>query len=70
MSARVHFENIERDCFLIVINAYIDTKDLAEYKCIEEDLNLHVLNILADRDIKLAIPEQQIFLSRKSRYDD
>ncbi len=69
-AARVRFENIERDCFLIVINVYIDTKSLDEYKAISEDINLHILEILAHEDVRLAIPEQQIFISRKASTDD
>lgn len=69
MAARVRFEDIERDCFVIVINAYIDTKDLEEYKGIAEDLNLRLLEVLADENIKLAIPEQHVLMSRTSQTD-
>ncbi len=70
MSARVRFEDIERDCFLIVMNAYVDTKDLAEYKAISEDINLRILDILTHEAIKLAIPEQQVLMTRTVQGND
>ncbi|MCW8931666.1 MAG: mechanosensitive ion channel family protein [Gammaproteobacteria bacterium] len=70
MAARVRFENIERDCFLIIVNAYTDTNDLEEYKAIAEDLNLRILEILAQEGVRLAIPEQQINISRKMPIDE
>ncbi len=62
--SRVRFEKIERDAFLIVMNAYVGTKSIVEFKAVEEDLNLRALEIVIENGIELAIPEQHLFLSR------
>lgn len=67
--ARIRFEDIERDCFLITIYTYLDTAVLTEYKAITEDLNLKILEILSNEKVRLAIPEQQIYIARKPPAD-
>lgn len=64
VAARVRFEDIERDAFRIVINAYISTTSIVEFKAISEDINLRVLEIIRAQGVTLAIPEQHLFLSR------
>lgn len=62
-AARIRFENIERDAFLIVINVYVDTASLIEFKAIAEDLNLRILELIYDQGVELAIPEQRVHVS-------
>lgn len=70
VGARVRFENIERDAFLIIANVYIDTASLIEFKGIAEDLNLRILEIIRDQGIKLAIPEQHVYISSSNTVDE
>lgn len=63
VAARVRFEDIERDAFLIVMNAYISTKSIVEFKAVAEDINLRALEIIIESGVELAIPEQHLFLS-------
>jgi MscS family membrane protein len=63
IAARVRFENIERDAFLIVINVYVDTVSLLDFKEISEDLNLSILDVIREQGIELAIPEQLIHIA-------
>ena len=62
-AARIRFENIERDAFLVVINVYINTASLIEFKAISEDLNLSILELIRDHGVELAIPEQRVHVS-------
>ncbi|WP_024850278.1 mechanosensitive ion channel family protein [Hydrogenovibrio kuenenii] len=64
IAARARFEEIERDAFLIVVNAYVNTKSLPELKAIAEDLNFHILDILHKLNIRLATPEQRIVITK------
>jgi MscS family membrane protein len=68
--ARVRFENIERDAFLIVANVYVDTASLLEFKAISEDLNLRILEIIRDQGVALAIPEQHVYISSSNAAKD
>jgi len=63
IAARVRFETIERDAFLIVINVYLDTISLLDFKAISEDLNLRILETLRDQKVELAMPEQRVHIS-------
>lgn len=70
VAARARFEEIERDAFLIVVNTYVNTKSLPEFKAIAEDLNFHILEILHKLDIRLATPEQRIVITKSSPLSD
>lgn len=70
IAARARFEEIERDAFLIVVNAYINTKSLPEFKAIAEDLNFHILDILHKLNIRLATPEHRIVVTRSDRISE
>ena len=69
VESRVRFEKIERDAFLIVMNAYVSTQSIVEFKAVEEDLNLRALEIVIENNIELAIPEQHLFISRHKPKD-
>ncbi len=64
IATRARFENIERDAYVISINAYVDSADYDVYLAVAEDLNLRILGILEECDIKLALPEQRILLQQ------
>jgi MscS family membrane protein len=53
---RVRFRDIADDALLIEIFAYFDTTDWAEYLELVEDLNLRILEIVADAGSSLALP--------------
>ena len=60
---RARFLAIERDAFLIKINAYIDTGNVITYFGIAEDLNFHILTILTELNIQIAPAGQSVVLT-------
>ncbi|QIR13431.1 mechanosensitive ion channel family protein [Shewanella aestuarii] len=60
---RARFLAIERDAFLIKINAYIDTGNVITYFGIAEDLNFHILTILTELNIQIAPAGQHVVLT-------
>ena len=56
---RVRFQNIGKDALELVIFAYTDTQIFSEYLEIAEDLNIKVLNIIAEAGTALA---QSVYL--------
>lgn len=68
--ARVRFESIERDAYLVVINAYINTANLLEFKEIAEDLNFRTLDILHALEIQLSVPQQHIVMTQEAPQSD
>ncbi|MFS1440125.1 mechanosensitive ion channel family protein [Shewanella sp. 10N.286.48.A6] len=69
IAQRARFLAIERDAFVVNVNAYIDTGDINEYFGIAEDLNFHLLNILKQLDIKIAPIGQNVMLQNASSAD-
>lgn len=69
-AARVRFEDIERDAFVVVVNCYVNTKSVVDFKAVAEDLNLYILDIIRDLGIEWAIPQQQILIGRASSTND
>ena len=69
-AARARFENIERDAFVVVVNCYVDTRSIVDFKAVAEDLNLYILDIITDLGIEWAIPQQQIVISKAKATDD
>lgn len=59
-------EEIGEDAFIIVINVYFNTGGRIKYKELEEMLNLQLLELLAELDIKIAIPQQNISINQAS----
>lgn len=59
-------EEIGEDAFIIVINVYFNTGGRIKYKELEEILNLQLLELLAELDIKIAIPQQNISINQAS----
>lgn len=66
---RARFLAIERDAFVININAYIDTGDINEYLGIAEDLNFHLLNIMKQLDVHIAPVGQRVVLHNAAPAD-
>ncbi len=66
IAVRARFESIERDAYVIGLNAYIDSSDFELYLAVSEDLNLRILNILQECGVLLAIPEQRLLIKRDS----
>ena len=64
---RVRFQDIEDDAFVICVNAYVSVRTILEYKAIEEDLNLHLIEILEQHSVKLATPQQHVSIERVLR---
>jgi MscS family membrane protein len=58
---RVRFQNIGKDALELVIFAYTDTQIFPEYLEIAEDLNIKVLNIIAEAGTALALPGQLLY---------
>ncbi|MBU2871147.1 mechanosensitive ion channel domain-containing protein [Colwellia sp. E2M01] len=63
-SARARFEYIERDAFVVVVNCYVDTKSIIDFKGVAEDLNLYILDIIRDLGIQWAIPQQELLMGK------
>ena len=63
--ARVRFETIERDAYLVVVNAYINTASLLQFKEIAEDLNFRTLDILHKLTIQLSVPQQHLVITKE-----
>ena len=69
-AARARFEEIERDAFVVVVNCYIETKSIVDFKAVAEDLNLYILDIIRDLGIQWAIPQQQILIGKAPVTDE
>lgn len=70
IATRVRFESIERDAYLISLNAYIDSSDYDLYLAVAEDLNLRILTILQQCAVQLAVPQQRILIRKDTSADD
>ncbi|WP_144212502.1 mechanosensitive ion channel family protein [Shewanella donghaensis] len=69
VAQRARFLAIERDAFVVNVNAYIDTGDINEYFGIAEDLNFHLLNIMKQLDIHIAPVGQSVVLQNATPAD-
>lgn len=63
---RVHFENIQTEALILVVNAYVDETSIVEFKIIAEDLNLKVLEVLEESGLEL-VAHQYSFLDLKEK---
>lgn len=63
---RVRFETIEEDAFIIVLSVYINTNNLFEFKAIEEDINLKIIELTVKQNIELALPEKIISIEESN----
>ncbi len=53
---RVNFIGIEEHAFIIEIHCYIETTEVAVFKNISEDINLHFMDIIKQSGTSIAIP--------------
>ncbi|WP_370979983.1 mechanosensitive ion channel family protein [Agaribacterium sp. ZY112] len=59
---RIRFEDISEDAYVVVLNAYINVVKIDEAKAITEDINLQILEVIAEHELDLALPERRILL--------
>lgn len=60
----VRLADISEDAFIIVVNAYVTTRDRVKYKEYEERLNLDLLQLIDQQGIALALPQQSISIQQ------
>ena len=70
VAARVRFEEIERDAFLLSLNCYVDSSDINQYFAVAEDLNLHIVSLLDKLAVNLAVPEQKLMLTQQQQPEE
>lgn len=61
---RSRFKEIADDALLVEVYAYIDTTNWAEYLGISEELNLKLLEIVAETGTTLALPAQTLYVEQ------
>lgn len=64
IAVRARFESIERDAYLINLNAYVNSAEYDIYMAVSEDLNLRILSILQECGVQLAVPQQRVLIKR------
>ena len=67
---RVHFVGLGESSFDLEISCYILTTALGEFFAIREDLLLHILDLMAAKDISLAVPVRTLHLTRDQNARD
>jgi MscS family membrane protein len=67
---RVHFVGLGESSFDLEISCYILTTALGEFFAIREDLLLHILDLMAAKDIGLAAPVRNLHLTRDQNASD
>ena len=59
---RVRFQSIGKDALELVVFAYTDTRTFPDYLEVAEDLNMKILDILAQAGTTLALPGQTLYM--------
>jgi MscS family membrane protein len=67
--ARVRFTGIGTDALLLDVFAYVPTRDYNEYLEIAEDLNLRIMDLIAEAGTGLAVPTQSVFVEKPRATD-
>ncbi len=65
-SQRVRFKEIADDALLIEANSYLNTTDWATYLELAEELNIRILQIVADAGTSLSLPAKTLHLEQVS----
>jgi len=65
-SVSVRFEEIEDATALLRVDGGVETKDFQEYLAVAEDLNLQLIDILAEAGLALAGPTRSILMREQS----
>lgn len=69
-SLRVRFNEIADDALLIEVFAYIDTRDWAEYLELAENINMRILEIVAQAGTSLSLPARTLHVEQIDRADN
>lgn len=65
-SVIISFETFEKGTIHILVEFLTSTPEFNEFLRIQQDVNLLILQIVAEEDIKLAFPSQSIYLEKQS----
>jgi MscS family membrane protein len=65
-SQRVRFKEIADDALLIEVNSYLNTTDWAMYLELAEELNIRILEIVADAGTSLSLPAKTLHLEQNN----
>jgi MscS family membrane protein len=65
-SPRVRFNEIADDALLVEALAYLDTTDFAEFLGLAEDLNIRILEIVAEAGTSLALPASTLYVEQRA----
>ncbi len=68
--ARIRFEQFGEYSLNLDVFAYVDVTDYGEFLEIAEDLNLRIMDIVAQAGSRLAVPSQTMYLERGDKLDD
>ncbi len=68
--ARVRFLTFGEHSLDIEVFAYINTTDFNDYLGIAEDINLYVMEVIADSGARLAIPAQAIQIEQANNFNE
>jgi len=63
---RVRFKEISEDALLVEVFAYVATTDWPEYLEIAEQLNIRILEIIAQAGTSLALPAQTLYVEQSA----
>jgi MscS family membrane protein len=63
---RVRFKEIADDALLVEVYAYLDTKDWAVYLELAEELNMRILEIVAQAGTTLSLPARTLHIEQKN----
>lgn len=66
---RVRFNEIADDALLIEANAYVDTTDWAKYLELAEELNIRILEIVAEAGTSLSLPARTLHVEQSAGTD-
>lgn len=69
-AVRARFEHIERDAFVVVVNCYVDTDCIIDFKAVTEDLNLYILDMIEGLGIQWAIHQQRVLMGKAEPVDE
>jgi MscS family membrane protein len=67
--ARIRFSGFGEHSLDLDIFAYIPTRDFDEYLEVAEDINLRIMDIVAQAGCALAVPTQTLWMERGKRPD-
>ena len=68
--ARIRFAGFGEYSVDLDVFAYVDVTDYGQYLEIAEDLNLRIMDIVAQAGSRLAVPSQTMYLERADKLDD